>query len=51
MIDHEFIDPELINYYMSSCRIDPLSAGCRYFAARFAENVEEINPYSILITT
>lgn len=47
MINHEFIDPELLIYYESSCQTDPLSAGCRYFKMRFSENVEEINPYNV----
>lgn len=51
MMDHSFIDPEIIHYYTHSCRTDPHSAGCNYFHKRFSENVEEINPYSIFQLT
>lgn len=47
MIDHEFVDPDLLPYYRGSCLADPESAGCRYFKARFTENVDEINPYNV----
>ena len=48
MIDHNFVDPEIIHYWKTSCVTDPKSAGCRFFHTRLAENVEEINPYSKL---
>lgn len=48
MIDHDFIDPELVPYYNRACLTDPKSAGCQYFNKRFDDNVEEINPYSNL---
>jgi len=35
MIDHEFIDSDLLPYYRGSCLVDPLSAGCRYFKTRY----------------
>ena len=47
MIDHEFIDPQLVTYYRSSCYLDPFSAGCRYFYTRYYENIDEINPYNV----
>jgi serine carboxypeptidase-like clade 2 len=46
MISREFIDPDILPYYRSSCIIDPQSAGCRYFNTKYGENVDEINPYS-----
>ena len=46
MINHNFVDPETIQYWKSSCQTDPNSAGCRFFKMRFAEDVDEINPYS-----
>lgn len=46
MIDHNFVDPEIIQYWKSSCQTDPNSAGCNFFHKRLEENVEEINPYS-----
>ena len=48
MINHDFIDPELVTYYNRACLTDPKSAGCQYFNARYADNIEEINPYSII---
>ncbi len=47
MIDHDFIDPELVPYYNRGCLNDPKSAGCQYFNKRYDDNVKEINPYSI----
>jgi hypothetical protein len=47
MVNHEFIDPDLIPYYRGSCLIDPESAGCRYFKTRYSVNVDEINPYNV----
>ena len=49
MIDRHFNDPEIINYWKNSCQFDPDSAGCIFFHKRLAENVEEINPYSIYV--
>lgn len=49
MIDHDFIDPELVPYYNRACLTDSKSAGCQYFNKRFDDNVEEINPYSNFI--
>ena len=46
MIDHNFIDPELLIYYKISCLLDYNSAGCNYFIAEYEEDVREINPYS-----
>ena len=45
MIDHDFIDPELVSYYNRACLTDTKSAGCQYFNARYQDNVEDINPY------
>ena len=39
MIDHSFVDPEIIHYWKSSCKTDPQSAGCNFFHKRLAENV------------
>lgn len=47
MIDHEFIDVDLVPYYRGSCFIDADSAGCRYFKTRYDQNVDEINPYNV----
>lgn len=47
MIDHDFIDVDLVPYYRGSCSMDPEAAGCRYFKYRYNENVDEINPYNI----
>jgi hypothetical protein len=47
MINHEFVDPELYQYWTKSCKLDPHSAGCRFFRQRFDDNVWEINPYSV----
>jgi serine carboxypeptidase-like clade 2 len=47
MVDHEFIDPDLMPYYRGSCLLDAESAGCRYFKTRYNENVDEINPYNV----
>ncbi len=47
MIDHEFVDPDLLPYYRGSCLIDPTSAGCRYFHARYSVNIDEINLYNV----
>ena len=40
IVNHEFIDPDLLPYYRGSCLVDPGSAGCRYFRVRFDENVD-----------
>jgi hypothetical protein len=34
MVNHDFIDPDLIPYYRGSCMVDSESAGCRYFRTR-----------------
>ena len=47
MVNHEFVDPELILYWTKSCRLDPYSAGCRFFRMRYDDNVWELNPYSV----
>jgi hypothetical protein len=47
MIDHEFIDIDLVPYYRGSCYADSESAGCRYFKTRYDSNVDEINPYNV----
>lgn len=38
MIDHNFIDPELISYWKTACLIDYESAGCNYFIAEYEED-------------
>lgn len=35
MINRNFVDPETIQYWKSSCQFDPDSAGCRYFHIRY----------------
>jgi len=35
MIGHNFIDPEILSYWKSSCQVDPDSAGCGFFTVRF----------------
>jgi len=47
MIDHEFVDVDILPYYRGSCFIDPASAGCRYFNNRYRVNIDEINPYNV----
>jgi serine carboxypeptidase-like clade 2 len=46
MINRNFVDPENLNYWRSSCQTDPESAGCQFFIKRYQEDVDEINPYS-----
>lgn len=47
MVNHEFVDPDLILYWTKSCQLDEFSAGCRYFRKRYDDNVWELNPYSV----
>ena len=47
LLDRSFIDPEIQSYWNNACQFDPDSAGCRFFAIRFQENFEEINPYNV----
>lgn len=47
LLDRSFVDPEIKSYWDNSCQFDPDSAGCRFFAIRFQENFEEINPYNV----
>jgi hypothetical protein len=47
VVNHEFVDPELIQYWRKSCRLDPVSAGCGFFKQRFVDNAMELNPQSI----
>lgn len=35
LIDRGFVDPEIKPYWDTSCKTDPDSAGCRFFAIRF----------------
>lgn len=49
MIARSFVDPENLQYWRSSCQTDPLSAGCQFFLRRYAEDVRELNPYSMLV--
>lgn len=48
MINHEFIDPELISYWKTSCQLDDESAGCSYFISRYETDLRDLNPYSNL---
>jgi carboxypeptidase C (cathepsin A) len=36
IVNHDFIDPDLLPYYRGSCMVDPGSAGCRYFMTRYS---------------
>ena len=47
MVARNFVDPETIQYWKSSCQTDPDSAGCQFFLKRYREDVRELNPYSI----
>lgn len=49
MVARNFVDPETLQYWKSSCQTDPESAGCQFFLKRYAEDVRELNPYSIYI--
>lgn len=51
MIGNEFIDPELINYWKTSCAYDYESAGCNYFISRYELDLDDLNPYSIILIT
>lgn len=51
MVDRDFIDPELVNYWKTSCQTDPDSAGCNYFIVEYEEDTSELNPYSINLIT
>lgn len=31
LIDHSFVDPDLIGYWKTACKFDPESAGCTFF--------------------
>lgn len=39
MIKHDFVDPDLIHYWKTSCHVDPTSAGCNYFLQRYEDNI------------
>ena len=47
VINRDFVDPEIMQYWHNSCQVDEESAGCQFFYERYSENTEEINPYSI----
>ena len=47
MIKHDFVDPDLLPYWRSNCKIDPNSAGCNYFIKRYEDNIVELNPYNV----
>jgi hypothetical protein len=47
MVDHDFIDPELLHYWRDSCQQDEESAGCQFFYTRFDDLVGDINPYNV----
>jgi hypothetical protein len=47
MIKHDFVDPDLVPYWKTNCKIDPTSAGCNFFLKRFADNIVELNPYNV----
>jgi hypothetical protein len=40
MIDHYFTDPDLYDYWQTSCKRDRMSAGCRFFEIRFREDTD-----------
>ena len=46
LVNRDFIDPEIMQYWQNSCQVDEESAGCQFFYERYGENTEEINPYS-----
>lgn len=31
LIEHSFVDPDLLSYWKNSCQFDPESAGCTFF--------------------
>lgn len=47
MIKHDFVDPDLVHYWTTSCKLDPNSAGCNYFIKRYEDNIFELNPYNV----
>lgn len=47
MIKHDFVDPDLVHYWTTSCKLDPNSAGCNYFIKRYEDNTFELNPYNV----
>jgi len=47
MSDRSFVNPEILEYYKLGCLQDPDSAGCRYFAIKFQEDIDEINVYNV----
>lgn len=49
-MDHSFVDPDILSYWKGSCAVDPHSAGCGFFHKRLEENVDELNPYSKIMT-
>lgn len=51
MINRDFIDPEVMQYWHNSCQVDEESAGCQYFFSKFEENTDDINPYSKALLT
>ncbi len=47
LINHDFVDPDILNYWKQSCQTDPESAGCAFFTKKFEENIFELNPYNV----
>jgi len=47
MVERDFIDPELLQYWRVSCQTDEDSAGCQYFYYRFGDITDDINPYNV----
>lgn len=39
MVSRNFVDPETLQYWRSSCQTDPDSAGCQFFLKRYTEDV------------
>lgn len=50
-IDHDFLDPETLEYWSRACQHDEESAGCQFFLERAEETLDDINPYSIFYLT
>lgn len=46
-IDHDFLDPETLEYWSRACQHDEESAGCQFFLERAEETLDDINPYNI----
>lgn len=47
MISHNLIDPQLIPYWIRSCKVDADSAGCHYFYQRYQDLTYRIDEYNV----